>query len=405
MDAGGVAAPDRTAALRRAADGFSVTGDPVLEPLARRLGALEGLARTAPRRAALLVALAWGAPLALAALAGAAWGPPEARPFLTDLGAFCRFALAVSVLATMDATVDTKLRAHLRHLADAPLLAPAAVPAAAAAIVRAVDRARSPLAGAACLALAALLAVAGAAAALDRAEASWIVALGPDGAALTAAGWWAACISSPIVGFLLLRWFWRHLVWALLLRDLSRLELRLVATHPDGVGGLGFIGQYPNVFAALVFAMSAMLAAAVVRALAGETLGVEAYGWIMTGWLVAVVGLFAAPLAFFSAPLRRLKEETRLTAAALATRHFRAAERDVLGANVVSVEEGADPDDKAPSDPSKLYAAAEKLSTVPFSRSAILPLGAAALLPLMLAGATQLPLRDLWKVASKLLML
>jgi hypothetical protein len=38
--------------------------------------------------------------------------------------------------------------------------------------------------------------------------------------------------------FLLLRWLWRHAVWGLLLRDLARLELRLVATHPDGAGGL-----------------------------------------------------------------------------------------------------------------------------------------------------------------------
>lgn len=172
MDADGVTASDRTADLRRAVEGFSVTGDPVLEPLAQRLGALDALARTAPRRATVLVTLAWGAPLALAALAGAAWGPPDARPFLTDLGAFCRFALAVAVLATMDATVDAKLRAHLRHLADAPLLAPTTIPAAAAAIVRAVDRARSRAAGALCLMLAALFAFAGGVAALDRVEPS-----------------------------------------------------------------------------------------------------------------------------------------------------------------------------------------------------------------------------------------
>jgi hypothetical protein len=405
MDAGGVTAADWTADLRRAVEGFSVTDDPVLEPLAQRLGALGALARSAPRRAAVLVALAWGAPLALAALAGAAWGPFETRPFLTDLGAFCRFALAVAVLATMDATVDAKLRAHLRHLADSPLLAPASIPSTAAAIVRAVDRARSPMAGAVCLMFAAILALAGAVGALDQAEPSWITAIGADGARLTAAGMWAACVSSPIVGFLLLRWLWRHLVWALLLRDLSRMEMRLVATHPDGAGGLGFIGQYPNVFAALVFAMSAILAAAIVRALAGESLGVEAYGWIMTGWLVVVVGLFAAPLAFFSSPLRRLKEETSLAAAARATSHFRAAEREVLGANVAAPGDAPERDGAPPLHPSKLYAAAAKLKTLPFSRSAILPLGAAALLPLLLAGATRLPVKELWKVASKLLLL
>lgn len=396
---------DRTAALRRAVDGFSVTGDLALEPLVRSLGVMAALAHKAPRRALALVALAWGVPLVLAALGGAAWGPLASHPFLADAGAFCRFALAVGVLTMMGASTDAKLRGHLRHLADAPLLAPDSVPAAAAAIVRAVDRARSAMAAAICLALAAAGSAAAAWNVLARAEPSWIVSVDTGGAALTAAGWWAACVSSPLVGFLLLRWLWRHLVWALLLRDLSRLKLRLVATHPDGFGGLGFIGQYPNVFAALVFAMSSILAAAMARAMGGDALAIETYGWIMTVWLGIVVALFATPLAFFSPPLRRLKEETRLAAAARATLHFRKAERDALGANIAAPEQDAGLDGDAPSDPSKIYAAAAKLSTLPFSRSAIAPLGAAALLPLLVAGATQLPFRELWKVVARLLLL
>jgi hypothetical protein len=398
-------AADPVAALRRSIDGFRVTGDPTLEPLAARLGALARLGGAAPRRAAFLVALGWGGTLALAALAGSSWGPPEARPYLRDLGAFSRFALAVGVLATMDARVDAQLRAHLRRLTDAPLLAPSAVPAAAEAIVRAVDRARSPLAAVLCAVLSVLLALSSAVATLGRGEASWAVAISREGPALTAAGWWAACIASPIVSFLLLRWLWRHLVWALLLRALSRLELRLVATHPDGVGGLGFIGRYPNVFATLVLAMSLMLAAAVLRAMTQEAISAETYGWIMTGWLAVVVALFAAPLAAFSAPLHRLKEATRDTAAAQATEHFRAVEQDVLGANIAVDDAVRDDDGKAPPDPSKFYAAAGKLGTLPFSRAAILPLAAAALLPLLAAGATQLPLRELWSVARRLLVL
>jgi len=396
---------DPIAALRRTIDGFRVTGDAALEPLAARLGALDRLAGSAPRRAALLVALGWGGALALAALDGAAWGPAEARPYLRDLGAFIRFALAVGVLAKMEARVDSHLRAHLRRLTDAPLLAPAAVPAAAAAIVRAVDRARSPVAGFVCAVLAVLLAVSSALATLGRDEASWAVSVSPDGSALTAAGWWAACVATPVVGFLLIRWLWRHLVWALLLRALARLELRLVATHPDGVGGLGFIGGYPNAFAALVLAMSLMLAAAVLRAMTHEQITAEAYGWIMSAWLALVVALFAAPLAAFSGPLRRLKEATRDAAAAQGTEHFRAAERDLLGANVAVLDAAVADGETAPPDPSKLYAAAGKLGTLPFSRAAILPLAVAALAPLLAAGATQLPLRELWSVARRLLVL
>jgi hypothetical protein len=56
-------------------------------------------------------------------------------------------------------------------------------------------------------------------------------------------------------------------------------------------------------------------------------------------------------------------------------------------------------------DAAKLYAAAKKLSTYLISRSAILPVAAATLLPLVAAGATQLPFKELFKIARRLLLL
>ena len=84
---------------------------------------------------------------------------------------------------------------------------------------------------------------------------------------LTLAGWWCVLVSAPLFWFLVLRWLWRHLVWGLLLRDVAGLKLRLVATHPDGYGGLAFIGGYPNAFAAFVFAMTCVVAAETLQAL------------------------------------------------------------------------------------------------------------------------------------------
>jgi hypothetical protein len=56
-------------------------------------------------------------------------------------------------------------------------------------------------------------------------------------------------------------------------------------------------------------------------------------------------------------------------------------------------------------DPIRLYATAKRLSTFPISRSPIVPVAAAALLPLIAAGATQLPVRELLKIAKGLVLL
>jgi hypothetical protein len=240
---------------------------------------------------------------------------------------------------------------------------------------------------------------------LHSAAPSWIVAVGPTGARLTFAGWWCALVSSPLFWFLLLRWLWRHGVWGLLLRDLACLDLRLVATHPDGAGGLAFIGQYPNAFAAFVFALSCVLGAAIAQHLLRGALTAAAYGQLMGAWLIVVVILFGAPLLAFSGPLRRLKEATLLTAGSVATRHERAVERELLGSNMSAPNDAETTAAGDVPDPTKLYATAKKLSTFLISRSAIVPVAAAAVLPLVAAGATQLPVRELLKIAKGLVLL
>jgi hypothetical protein len=373
--------------------------------LQQRLGLLHERALNAGRRAAILIAIAWGAPLVLAAIAGHAVGPAISRPFLLDLGAWARFFVAIGIFVLMERMIEERLRSHLRQFAHAPLIAPGSQPAAAEAVVRALRRRDARLAELACIVLAYAITVAGVPLVLDAEAPSWLVTVTPEGAGLTVAGWWCALVSSPLFWFLLLRWLWRHTVWGLLLRDLAQLELRLVATHPDGAGGLAFIGQYPNAFAAFVFALSCVLGAAIARTLLQGELTAAAYGQLMAAWLVVVVILFGAPLLAFSGPLRRLKERTLATASSVATRHERAAERKLLGTNMSPTGDAEATGSGDIPDPSKLYAAARKLSTLLISRAAIVPVAAAALLPLVAAGATQLPFRELLKIARGLLLL
>jgi hypothetical protein len=378
-------------------------GGPFWE-LQRRLGLLHDRALHAGRRAALFVGIAWGVPLALSLLAGQAIGPVAAHPFLLDPGAWARFLLAIAVFVLMGRMVETRLRAMLRQFADAPLVPASELPRATEAVVRALKRRDAAVAEAAALALA--IAVSLGAVAVHRATrpGSWLLTAEAGGARLTLAGWWAALVGNPLFFFLLFRWLWRHLVWGLLLRDLARLDLRLVATHPDGMGGIGFIGRYPNVFAAFVFALSSVVAAAIARALIEGELAIASFPIVMGLWLAVVFGLFALPLAAFAAPLRRLKETTLAACAVGATRYQRAVERELLGRNMAAPEA----DDTLPSsdlpDPSKIYVQVGKLATLPVSKPALVPLGAAALLPLVAAGATLMPVKDILKLAKGLLL-
>jgi hypothetical protein len=120
---------------------------------------------------------------------------------------------------------------------------------------------------------------------------------------------------------------------------------------------------------------------------------------------VVVIILFGAPLLAFTKPLKRLKEATVLAASAVATRRERASERALLGRNMAAAADAEAAAAADIPDASKLYAAARKISTYLISRAAIVPVSAAAVLPLVAAGATQLPFRELLKIARGLLLL
>ncbi len=392
-----------TSAERPIGEFLLARGGPFYE-LQGRLGLLREDALRAPSRAVLFVGLAWGVPLVLSIIAGNALGPYDQLPFLLDPWPWSRFFIAVGLLVLMERHAEERLRLHLHQFTRAPLLAPASFGPAATAVNRALRRRDSGVAELVCLALAVAGGIAPLFAVREVVTVVWAVRATADGPVLTAAGWWSLLVSNPIFGFLALRWFWRHIVWALLLRDLSALELRLVVTHPDGNGGLAFIGHYPKAYASYVFALGCVIAASIYAVMLRVGMELTTYGVIMAIWLLLVLILFAVPLTAFGRPLRALKESTLLACSAQATRHFRAAERDVLGTNM-SAERGAESTAAADNpDPSKIFAAASKCSTTPIGRAALLPIAAAALAPLIAAGATQLPLKELLGVAKRLLL-
>jgi len=389
---------------REIGDFLIACGGPFYE-LQQRLGLLRQDAFRAGPRAVLFVFLAWGMPFLLSLIGGHAFGSFEEHPFLLAFMSWSRYFIAVGLFVLMERQIEDRLRIHLGQFVHGPILAPGSFEPAARAVNRALRRRDSRPAEAVCL----LLAVLGSFATFWNLTGSdvstWAIRVAGDERSLTLAGWWAVLVSNLIFGFLLLRWLWRHVVWAMLLRELAELDLRLVANHPDGYGGLAFVGQYPNAYATYVLAVSFVIAAAIAKQMLDIGLDMTTYGYLMTGWLVIALGLFAIPLMAFRKPLTMLKEQTLLSSSAQATRHFRASERDVLGRNICAEEDAETQAANAIPDPSELFAAAQKLKTLPFSRTALLPISAAALLPLIAAGATQLPFKEIVAVFKKLLLL
>lgn len=351
------------------------------------------------RRVILFVSLTWGAPLLLTLPGG------ESGGYLLDPGPGTRFLLAITAFIMAEQSIETRLRRKLRQFIKAPLIAPAAMAEGVATLDRALRQRDSCTAEIACLTLAAASGILAYATIAASPFPNWASTTGPDGRSLTLAGWWCVCISIPIFSFLLLRGIWRHLVWANLLRGIARLELRLVSTHPDGKAGLAFVGDYPNAYVLYVFGVSCAVAAAVGKHIT-QTGGLSAttLTTLMACWLLLVLAFFAYPLSAFSRPLSDLKERSLRMLSAQATVQQRSTERKALGTNIAAP--GTDEQQVSElADVSKQFEQTRKLSTLLLNRNALLPVATAALVPFAVAGASQLPFKEVLSVLKKLLLI
>lgn len=356
----------------------------------------------AGQRAMLFVALAWGVPFLLGLPRSFSLDHGQGA-YLADLSVWSKFFIGIGAFVLAEQPMETGLRAKLKQLIFAPIVAPSSMARAASIVTTALRRPDLWAAELICLTLAIIASFLSYENFQALQASSWAVEHLPEGNRVTVAGWWSICFSLPLFVFLFTRGIWRHVVWAQLLRGIAGLELRLVANHPDGKAGLAFLAGYPNTYVLFVFGMSCAIAAQIAKHFISLEVSATTLSVVMAGWLVVVLAFFAYPLSAFTRPLKRLKENGLVVLGAQATRFYRLAERKAIGRNIFA-DPTPEPDGEL-ADPSKLYDANAKLSTMLISRTAVIPVAAAALIPFAIAGATKLPYKEVFSVLKKLLLL
>jgi hypothetical protein len=127
----------------------------------------------------------------------------------------------------------------------------------------------------------------------------------------TLAGWWVALVGIPIFNYWWLRWIWKINLWCWYLFKVSRLRLRLIASHPDSTGGLGFLSEAQSSFAVIIFAFGI----GCIAPLVGYKLQIEhadlfsfAVGGPLLGFVLGAPIFFTSPLLMFTKQLFRTKK-------------------------------------------------------------------------------------------------
>jgi hypothetical protein len=269
---------------------FSLTGGP-LHRLGARLGLVRGTSSVLLGLA--LGPLVWVVLLALGLIEGVA----RVVFSLSVLGSHVRLLVVIPLIFLAETWLDPRVTTFVRTIVGGRVVPAVELPALDAVTDRVGRWRDSWVPEAACLLGAVLLGLLGArlqpfgtSSAYDPARA--VVA----GTAISTF-YWGVCLT--LFRFLVLRLLWRLGLWWYLLWRVSRLNLNLVPTHPDGVAGLGYLEVVQATFGPIVVAISAMEAASFAEAASvGEVAFDVFYPWLALILVIDAVWLFAPLLVF-----------------------------------------------------------------------------------------------------------
>jgi hypothetical protein len=276
------------------------------------------------RRILVLTLLAWAPLLVLSAAEGRFSGESVDLPFLLDVEMHVRLLVALPLLILAEVFVHRRIRPMVEQFLERGLIPDSARAQFDRAVASAM-RLRNSIAVE--VLMIAVVYVVGVGvvwrtqAALDGT--SWYGVTTSGKLRPSLAGWWMGCVSLPLFQFLFLRWYFRLFIWARFLWQVSRIELKLVPTHPDRCGGLGFLSMVSQTFSPVLLAQGAMLAGLMANRILFAGAKLPDFSVELIGLVAVMVFAILGPLLVFAPQVAAVRREGLWEYGALAQRYTR----------------------------------------------------------------------------------
>jgi len=396
--------PDLTDGMRREPVDFSlVLGGPLYQ-LMRRTHLSGDALEMLRRRIIAAVVVAWLPLLVLSLVGGHAWGWSVKLPFLQDIEMHLRLLLALPLLIGAELVVHQRMRPVVGQFLARGLIPEGALTEFEQAINSSLRLRNSVAAELLMIGLVygvGVFFVWRRHVALDLT--SWFGVAGDGQLQPSLAGWWMGCVSLPIFQFLLLRWYFRLVIWARFLWRVSRIDLRLMPTHPDRCGGLGFLASVSQAFAPVLLAQGILLAGMMADRIFFTGAKLVAFKLDIAGLVTLMVFAVLGPLLVFLPNLAAAKRSGLREYGLLAQTYAREFDHKWLRG-------GAPPDEallgsgdiQSLADLGNSFAVVKEMRLLPFSLQTVLQLAVTTLLPVGPLLLTMIPLDELLERALKM---
>lgn len=352
------------------------------------------------RRIVCISLFAWLPLLILSLADGKAWGS-AGLPFLRDIEMQARFLLALPLLIGAELLVHQRMRLIISQFIERDIITAAVLPKFKEAIAAAMKLRNS-------VAIELLMfifiyiggyyfwnSVSGMAK-IGATTGSWYVTMTDGSAQLSPAGYWYIFVSRPLFQFIFLRWYFRIFIWARFLWQSSRLELKLIPTHPDRSAGLGFLGASSAAFAPLLTAHGALLAGLMANPIFFSGAKLTDFKMEIVAFVAFLLLLVLGPLMVFTPLLMRAKRAGLREYGMLASRYVSEFdEKWVRGSAPADEPLVGSGDIQSLADLGNSFQVIREIKPFPFNRDTVIQLIAFTILPGLPLVLTMIPLEEL----------
>lgn len=352
-----------------------------------------------------LALLAWLPLLALSSVEGHVFGGDVVVPFLHDLEVHVRLLLALPLLIVAERVTEARVRPMPRQFIERGLIPDNAMTPFQRAIESAARLRDSAFAEILLIAF-----VYGGGILIWRryvvAETvTWYMIPSPDGPRLSLAGTWYAWVSLPIFQFILCRWYFRLFIWARFLWHVSRIRLKLIPTHPDGLAGLSFLSNTLRVLTVFAAAHGTLLAGYLATHVIILGTSLTEFKAEIAAMLVLVLCVATVPLLVFVPQLSEARRNGLRDYGRLAMRYV--SEFDVKWIRDTNHKPGmllGSADIQSLPDMGTSYATVRTMRTVPVTSDAIYRLTAATMVPMIPMLLTMMPLEQILRKLATIIL-
>lgn len=350
------------------------------------------------RRLIVIPMLVWLPLLFLSIIQGNAWSGVEV-PFIKDIELHIRFLAVMPMLIGAEMIVHQRMRRLISNFLDRQLIPEADMGRFRGAIESALKLRNSVMSEVLMIVFVyafGILVVWKSYVGLNID--TWYASIVDGHRDLNLAGYWLVLVSLPFFQFLMIRWYFRIFIWVRFLWKVSRIKLNIIPTHPDRIGGLGFLANIIYAFSMLAMAHGTLLSALMANRIffRGERLIDFKFDILLM--LIYLFIILVLPLFVFSAQLAAAKREGLREYGELAQRYVRAYDQKWLRGGAEKQEQFIGSSDiQSLADLGSGFEVVSNMRFLPVNKQTLMQLAGWTLLPILPLLLTIMPLEDLLK--------